>query len=329
MILTGDQEPPNPNDSTATGVGVVVFDSEAIAATYSFDIEGLDFGPITTGQPRTDPNDVTNAHFHANVRGVSGGVVFGQITPNHDADDVAFVLNADGSWSVSGRWETTDPSPINGFNAVLGDAFANVLGSATVGSEIPLYFNVHTLEHGPGEIRGQLVAIASDVDNVETGTTGNDELGGGRRNDAVIGLAGDDTLGGGNGNDVLDGGSGNDEINGSNGNDSMNGSAGNDELNGGNGNDSMNGGTSDDVMDGGNGGDLFILNDDFGDDVITDFEGNDRIQFDDELFATPAAVLLAAQQVGDDTVITAGTNSVTLLGVELSSLQANDFTIVA
>ncbi len=35
------------------------------------------------------------------------------------------------------------------------------------------------------------------------------------------------------------------------------------------------------------------------------------------------------QQVGDDTVITAGTDSVTLLGVELSSLQANDFSIVA
>jgi predicted metalloprotease len=39
--------------------------------------------------------------------------------------------------------------------------------------------------------------------------------------------------------------------------------------------------------------------------------------------------LAAAQQVGNDTVITAGTNSVTLLGVNLGSLQQSDFVIVA
>ena len=35
-----------PEDSTASGVGTVIFDS-AVAASYSFDIQGLDFGPIT------------------------------------------------------------------------------------------------------------------------------------------------------------------------------------------------------------------------------------------------------------------------------------------
>ena len=52
---------------------------------------------------------------------------------------------------------------------------------------------------------------------------------------------------------------------------------------------------------------------------------NDLIQFDDDLFENPEAVLLASEQVGEDTVITAGTNTVTLLGVQVSSLQANDF----
>jgi serralysin len=345
VILEGSQEIP-PNNSTASGAGTVVFDDAAVAASYSFDIQGLDFGPITSGQPLADPDDVNNTHFHSQVRGTNGPVVFGQITPAHDNDDLAIELNADGSWSVSGRWETTDPVPITNFSAVLGDTFANVLDSTAVGSDAPLYFNVHTVQFAGGAIRGQLVAIADDIDDVETGTTGNDLIDGGNGNDAVLGLAGDDTLNGGNGNDVLDGGGGDDSLTGGNGNDSLDGSvgddelaggngedsvaggAGDDELDGGNGTDTVNGGIGDDVLTGGNGPDQFVFNAGFGDDVITDLKDNDLIQFDDELFESPEAVLLASEQVGEDTVITAGTNTVTLLGVQLSSLQANDFSIL-
>ena len=346
VILEGTQEVP-PNASTASGTGTVVFDSAAIAASYSFDIQGLDFGPITSGQPLTDPNDVNNTHFHSQVRGAAGPVVFGQITPAHDNDDLAIEPNGDGSWSVSGRWETTDPVPITNFSAVLGDTFANVLDSTAVGSDAPLYFNVHTVEFPAGAIRGQLVAIADDIDDVETGTTGNDLIAGGNGNDAILGLTGNDTLSGGNGNDVVDGGGGDDELAGGNGNDllygsvgadslvggngedSLDGGAGDDELAGGNGKDTVNGGTGDDVLTGGNGPDQFVFNAGFGDDVITDFKNNDRIQFDDDLFESPEAVLIASEQVGEDTVITAGTNTVTLLGVQVSSLQADDFSILA
>jgi serralysin len=354
VILEGTQEVPA-NNSTASGVGTVIFDSAEVAASYSFDIQGLDFGPITSGQRPTDLNDVNNTHFHAQVRGVNGPVVFGQITPNHEDGDLAFVLNADGSWSESGRWETTDLVPITnsfpdaapGLPDLPDDTFANVLGSATVGSDVPLYFNVHTVRFPGGEIRGQLVAIADDIDNVVTGTTGNDSRDGGNGNDAILGLAGDDTLTGGNGNDVLDGGGGDDMLTGGNGNDmlfgsfgddalmggngedSLDGGAGDDELTGGNGNDTMNGGAGDDVLTGGNGPDLFVFNSGFGDDNITDFKNNDHIQFDDELFESPEAVLMASEQVGENTVITAGTNTVTLLGVQLSSLQEDDFLILA
>ena len=119
-ILEGSQErAPNPVDTTASGTGTVIFDSTAVAASYSFDVEGL--GAFTIGETPTDPEDINNTHFHAQVRGVSGPVVFGQITPNHDNDDRAFVTNADGSWSVSGRWETTDTVPItNSFPASTG-----------------------------------------------------------------------------------------------------------------------------------------------------------------------------------------------------------------
>jgi serralysin len=343
VILEGSQEVPS-RDTTASGVGTVVFDSAEVAASYSFDIQGLDFGPITSGQQPTDPNDVNNTHFHAQVRGVNGSVVFGQIVPAHDVDgDLAFVLNADGSWSESGRWETTDLVPITnsfpdaapGLPDLPDDTFANVLGSATVGSEVPLYFNVHTVQFPGGEIRGQLVAIADDIDEVVTGTvptataTGNDTLDGGNGNDAILGLAGNDTLNGGNANDVLDGGGGDDTMTGGNGNDMLFGSFGNDTLMGGNGDDSLDGGAGDDSLTGGKGPDLFAFHAGFGDDTITDLGNGDRIQFDSEVFATPEDVLDASEQVGEDTVITAGMNTVTLLGVQASSLQADDFLILA
>jgi Ca2+-binding RTX toxin-like protein len=424
VALTPEQEVADVT-STASGSGWVIFDTETVAATYLFDIDGFDFTWILSGTPPTPPppaGSVTRTHFHAQARDLNGGIVFGQLDPYDDNDDLAVVLNADGSWSISGSWETTDAKPITGtFPGALAPlgTFADVLGSAAPGSEVPLYFNVHTAEHGSGEIRGQLAAVANDIDDLEMGTAGNDVIAGGHGNDAILGLAGDDTLLGGNDNDVLDGGADNDRLTGGNGNDHLYGSTGNDTLEGGNGNDTMeggsdndvvnggtgndkmegnngddalnggtgndtmdgghgndsligghgndsmaggtgndslnggtgndtmdggadndiltgghgndtlNGGTGDDVLTGGYGADLFVCNVDFGDDVITDFGNTDGIQFDDELFASPEAVLLAAQQVGDDTVITAGANSVTLLGVEVSSLQANDFSIVA
>jgi serralysin len=262
VVLEGTQEVP-PNNSRASGLGTVIFDSAAVAASYSFRIEGVDYGPATGGPPQTPTtdDDVISTHFHNQVRGANGPVVFGQINPAHDNDDLAIAQNADGSWMVSGRWETTDPA-----NVPITD-FAAALGSAPVGSEVPIYFNVHTNQFQGGEIRGQLVAIADDNANVVEGTDGDDLLPGLGGDDVILGRAGDDTIEGGEGNDFLSGGQGDDNINTGQGNDVVLGGAGNDRIEGMAGRD---------VVKGGAGDDFIAWNDPTGD-VVFGGRGNDTI----------------------------------------------------
>jgi Ca2+-binding RTX toxin-like protein len=261
-ILRGNQEVP-PNASTASGLGTVIFDSTAVTASYRFLIEGVDFGPATGGpaQTATTLDDVRSAHFHNQARGVNGPVVFGQINPAQDADDLAIALNADGSWTVSGIWETTDPANVS------ISSFAATLGSAAIGSDVPLYFNVHTNRFLGGEIRGQLVAIADDNANDVRGTLGDDLLPGLGGDDFVDGRAGNDTIQGGDGNDTLQGGTGDDNIN---------TGLGDDLVNGGDGNDRIGGMAGMDTVHGGAGDDFIAWNDPTGDIVFGD-SGNDTI----------------------------------------------------
>jgi Ca2+-binding RTX toxin-like protein len=96
------------------------------------------------------------------------------------------------------------------------------------------------------------------------------------------------------------------------------------------GSDILDGRAGDDELTGGTGPDLFDFRAGFGHDKITDLSNGDRIQFHDGLFQNPQAVLDASRQVGADTVITLDpNNTVTLQGVQLSSLHPNDFLIVA
>jgi serralysin len=245
-ILEASQEVP-PTTVSASGLGTFVFDTAAVAANYIFFVTGVDYGPITGRPAQTagTTDDVVSTHYHNQVRGSNGSVVFGQIAPAHDNDDLAILLNADGSWTISGRWETTDPAAQSINN------FAAVLGSTAIGSDAPIYFNVHTTQFTGGAIRGQLVAIADDNANVVQGTGGNDVLPGLGGNDSVLGFVGNDFLMGNLGNDTLLGGTGSDTAHGGLADDIVNGDEDADLLFGNEGADTIAGGEGNNSVAGG------------------------------------------------------------------------------
>ena len=85
-----------------------------------------------------------------------------------------------------------------------------------------------------------------------------------------------------------------------------------------------------DVLNGGAGADTFVFPANFGSNTVNNFTpGTDALQFSQSMFATVAAVLNDAQQVGSNVVITHDPqNVVTLHNTQLSNLHASDIHIV-
>ena len=88
------------------------------------------------------------------------------------------------------------------------------------------------------------------------------------------------------------------------------------------------------VFFGGGGDDTFVFAPGFGQDAIVDFSAgagsDDTIVFDEAVFADLDAVIAAAEQQGDDVLITANDDDALLLkGVSLSQLHEDDFRFVA
>ncbi len=127
------------------------------------------------------------------------------------------------------------------------------------------------------------------------------------------------------------GDTGDDIISGDDGTNALFGLAGADTLDGRGGDDTIVGGEGDDTLTGGLGNDLFVFADGDGNDTITDFEagsaGGDLIDLRKMTAASSFNdVMAAAAQVGEDVFIDFGTgDSVTLLGVDVLSLEEGDF----
>ena len=100
------------------------------------------------------------------------------------------------------------------------------------------------------------------------GGAGDDKIAQGGGSHTSHGGRGDDRLTGGDGDDVLHGGAGDDTLRGNGGADRLHGGDGDDHVAGGAGNDTIHGGRGADTLQGDEGDDLFVFEDDFGNDVI-------------------------------------------------------------
>lgn len=165
-------------------------------------------------------------------------------------------------------------------------------------------------------------------DNWLAGSYDADEITSGSGNDTIGGGTGDDTISSGGGHDNIGAGDGNDDVTAGAGNDFLGGGDGNDTLNGGDGNDTLNGGWGDDQLTGGANADVFMFNAYLagGDDTVTDFQtGIDLLRLVGvPLGADPFAALTLTDTAGG-AEIDYGPHTVTLTGITVAMLDANDF----
>jgi hypothetical protein len=133
--IDADQEVPTPTlpeGYEGQGSGSATISADETEISYEVTFEGLT-GPATM------------AHIHYGAPGVAGGILF---------------------W-LTEMGVDDNPSPLSGtlteadFTAVDGgpQSFAEALDAMRAGNT---YFNIHTEENPPGEIRGQLLAVEPD-----------------------------------------------------------------------------------------------------------------------------------------------------------------------
>ena len=174
--LNGEQEVDG-GDEDASGTSTLTLNETGNALEYSLTVTGLDFGAnglIEGGATTEDTSDdVTRLHIHNAPSGANGDVVFslfdtvapelGNVLdiPGNQDEDLTITENDDGSVTLTGVWEGTDPANTN-----LSE-FVSEIRNAEPGSEVDLYWNVHTTEFPAGAIRGQLEVEEEEANTID------------------------------------------------------------------------------------------------------------------------------------------------------------------
>ncbi len=206
----------------------------------------------------------------------------------------------------------------SGFDTLIGGALDDLLIGGANADRLNGDDGNDTLDGGDGA-------------DVLFANNGRDLVLGGDGNDRIIGGSGFDTLDGGEGDDYIDGQNNADNISGGSGSDTILGGLGNDRISGRGGSDNINGGAGNDVLAGNFNADVFTFDDNFGQDVIVDFDVANNFERID-LSGVTAIIdfndLLSSHLTSNtngDAVIFDGTNTITLTDVSAASLSAGDF----
>ncbi|HZH27973.1 MAG TPA: calcium-binding protein [Azospirillaceae bacterium] len=169
-------------------------------------------------------------------------------------------------------------------------------------------------------------------DRLDVGTSYGVHAGAGSGNDYIHGGSGNDTLFGESGNDHVSGGLGDDEVWGNNGDDYLLGGTGNDTLFGNEGADLLADDEGSNVFWGGAGDDVFGFNRWHETNTVMDFEGAGVAGGDLISVFRPGVEQLTFEyfidnhvaQVGNDTHLVFNSSVMVLVGVDKSTLGADD-----
>ncbi|MEI2383691.1 hypothetical protein [Breoghania sp. JC706] len=204
------------------------------------------------------------------------------------------------------------------------------------------------------------VILGDGAGNVLRGYDGNDRLIGNGGNDILRGEAGNDVLRGGTGGDILDGGAGIDWVDystssagvtvnladagkevggeaegdtlidieyvlGSAHDDVITGDAGNNYLRGYLGDDTLTGGVGNDILRGEAGTDAFVFADDWGNDLLLDFEDGAEVLDMTGVTGLTDFSQLTITDMGADTMVSYAGDSIKLVGVASADVDFSDF----
>ncbi|CZF80831.1 Poly(beta-D-mannuronate) C5 epimerase 2 [Grimontia celer] len=351
---------------TAAGVAAINSDSAASPLTsMSFTVEAsdgtnIDTENVSVSVTRIDDIVATNDNDEvAALATASGNVISGRNGEGNGADTLASPSSVN---VTQVAYDGVDYALTNGsvtINADSGQLTVSSNGDYTFTSSVQTEFYASELNTAFGSANGvtfygnnltSAVFLSGDASNgLDLDEVYNPSDEGNQEDDndaipdgAILGTDGDDTINAGNGADVVYAGSGNDTVTGGNGVDEIYGEAGDDNLTGDNAEDHLYGGEDNDTLDGGRGDDRLIggAGDDeltlgkgadtvvfeSGNDTVTDFDLNNDVIIIKNTSGIDTFAELAIEQVGGNTVITVGSDTLTLNGVDKDDLTADMFT---